>query len=376
MKFNQIFGLAAVGVIAASTLNAHADDYRHKGFNLNPQVGSMWFDSKRNVDDEIFYGLGFGYQFDSPWALEANYLTGETNTNGPFDIDVDFEEIRLDALYHWKPAASKSQPYWAFGAGQGYFDTTSSEDTETRVNVGLGLKYFVSDAVALRTDGRVVYGVDDDTIDYMLTLGLFVQFGKSSKPAAAAVVAAPKDSDGDGVVDGSDRCPNTPPNTRVDVNGCIPDTDGDGVADNVDQCPNSERGAKVDNVGCYVMLSETQSIQMNIQFANNSDVLEPTYRSEVAKVADFMRQYPQTQVVVEGHTDDRGAADYNQDLSERRARSVANSLVSDFNIASGRVSFVGKGELEPIADNNSAEGRAANRRVVGVVSATVEIRAN
>ena len=88
-----------------------------------------------------------------------------------------------------------------------------------------------------------------------------------------------------------------------------------------------------------------------------------------------MREYPQTSVVIEGHTDDRGQASYNQQLSEKRARNVAATLVNRFGVATDRVTSVGYGEARPTASNASAEGRAANRRVVAVISATVQKRA-
>ena len=99
------------------------------------------------------------------------------------------------------------------------------------------------------------------------------------------------------------------------------------------------------------------------------------YISEIQAVANFMTAYPATAVVVEGHTDSRGAADYNQSLSEQRAEAVAGVLVNNFSIASSRVSAIGYGEARPVADNETTEGRSDNRRVVAVISATVEKRA-
>jgi OOP family OmpA-OmpF porin len=339
-------------LILVLAYGASAQEFR-PGLTLNPQVGEYLFDSERNLEDDSFLGFGLGYQFDNPWALEINYLTGETQTEST-SIDVDYDQYRLDALYHLS-ADPGLQPYLAAGLGRMKFDSVFGDGDETQINVGGGAKYFLNDIVALRGDLRAFYGNDDSTVDFVATLGLFMHFGQARAPMAATAAPPPTQQ------------PTQPPTQPRD-------SDGDGVADNADQCPDSERGARVDQRGCYVLLTETRTIQMNIRFANDSDVVEQQYRSEIQKVADFMREYPQTNVVVEGHTDDRGAADYNQQLSDRRARAVANSLINDFSIPARRVSSVGKGEAEPIADNTSAEGRASNRRVVGVVSASVETR--
>ena len=150
---------------------------------------------------------------------------------------------------------------------------------------------------------------------------------------------------------------------------------GTGVPNSEDECPNTELGAKVDSVGCYIILEESRSIELKINFATNSSVIEADYLDEIQEVSDFMREYPQTSVVIEGHTDDRGQADYNQQLSEKRARNVAATLVNRFGVDAERVTSAGYGEARPAASNATAEGRAANRRVVAVISATVQKRA-
>ena len=85
-----------------------------------------------------------------------------------------------------------------------------------------------------------------------------------------------------------------------------------------------------------------------------------------------MAQFDGTSLTVEGHTDDRGRAAYNKSLSQKRADAVRTTLINEFNISADRVTAIGYGEENPIADNATAEGRAMNRRVVGVVKAQVE----
>ena len=85
-----------------------------------------------------------------------------------------------------------------------------------------------------------------------------------------------------------------------------------------------------------------------------------------------MKQYENTRVEVQGHTDSRGSAAYNESLSQRRAAAVAAVLVREHGVNPANVTARGYGEANPIASNDTEEGRAANRRVVGQVSAKVE----
>ena len=99
-----------------------------------------------------------------------------------------------------------------------------------------------------------------------------------------------------------------------------------------------------------------------ILFATDSAALNPNLRSDLFVLADSLNKYPQSIVTVTGHTDNTGSAGYNQDLSERRASSVAAVLRSG-GVSSSRLRVVGAGENRPIATNQTAAGRAQNRRV-------------
>ncbi len=177
-----------------------------------------------------------------------------------------------------------------------------------------------------------------------------------------AKAAGPKDTDGDGVYDHLDRCPGTPRGTAVDAQGCpLPakptgplDRDGDGIYDNDDLCPGTPRGAKVDNRGCWVL--------EGVEFATNKADIRPQYEAELEAVVDVLHQNPHVQVQVQGHTDSVGDAEYNRQLSEKRARSVMAYLI-DNGIARNRLTAIGLGEDRPIASNDSAAGRERNRRV-------------
>lgn len=99
-----------------------------------------------------------------------------------------------------------------------------------------------------------------------------------------------------------------------------------------------------------------------ILFATDSAALNPQLRSDLFVLADSLNKYPKSVVTVTGHTDNTGSAAYNQDLSERRASSVASVLRSG-GVSSSRIRVVGAGESRPIATNATAAGRQQNRRV-------------
>lgn len=179
-------------------------------------------------------------------------------------------------------------------------------------------------------------------------------------PAGTSVDAkgCARDSDGDGVADASDRCPGTPAGNRVDAMGCELDSDGDGIADSADRCPDTPGGATVDARGCAIGI-----VLRNVQFQLNSGELTGESRSVLDRVATSLKARADIESIqVVGHTDSTGAADYNQRLSEHRAKAVADYLVSQ-GVDGKTLSSQGMGENDPVADNATSEGRAKNRRV-------------
>ncbi|MDH3411591.1 MAG: OmpA family protein [Gammaproteobacteria bacterium] len=172
----------------------------------------------------------------------------------------------------------------------------------------------------------------------------------------------PLDSDGDGVIDSLDRCPGTPRGVAVDGRGCPRDSDGDGVADNRDQCPDTPRGEKVNDAGCHVVFRLE-----GVNFATNSAQLTSVAITRLEQAVELLSANRTMTVRVVGYTDSRGADSYNRQLSQRRAESVVNHLVSR-GISRNRMDPVGRGEDSPIASNETAQGRAQNRRVEFVLT--------
>lgn len=168
------------------------------------------------------------------------------------------------------------------------------------------------------------------------------------------------DTDGDGVVDSKDRCPEVV--GLPQLNGC-PDTDGDGVADIDDRCPLVAGPAS--NKGCPEVKEEVkvklQQIANSVKFETGKSVLKKESNKLLDEVVKILNEYPEYKVRVEGHTDSTGSDEVNDRLSTERAKVCADYLVSK-GIDQDRVTSVGFGSKNPIADNKTAEGRAKNRR--------------
>jgi OOP family OmpA-OmpF porin len=113
-------------------------------------------------------------------------------------------------------------------------------------------------------------------------------------------------------------------------------------------------------------------ITLNVQFDFDQSVVKTEYSDEIQEVADFLREHPDTVAALEGHTDSMGTDEYNQSLSQRRVDAVRQALIDQFGIAANRVRAQGFGEARPVASNDTADGRAQNRRVESVITTTFE----
>lgn len=147
----------------------------------------------------------------------------------------------------------------------------------------------------------------------------------------------------------------------------LEDTDKDGVINARDLCENTPSGAEVDNDGCSEIFLESFHINFNVHFDTNDYELDSQYRSNLNDLAQFLHDYPETILIIEGHTDNKGSSTHNLTLSEKRAKSIAAELITSFNIHPNRIKAFGYGQEQPLGSNETEDGRKANRRVVGEV---------
>ncbi len=174
----------------------------------------------------------------------------------------------------------------------------------------------------------------------------------------------PTDSDGDGVYDINDKCPKF--KGLAINNGCPPDSDGDGFHDLLDRCP--KNAGKGTNDGCPTIKIEEEDKKVleeaiqSVEFETASAKLKRTSRSTLYRIAKILNKYPDYKLKITGHTDNQGDNDSNLLLSENRAKSCMEYLISQ-GINEDRISYKGSGSKQPIDSNETEEGKAKNRRV-------------
>lgn len=149
------------------------------------------------------------------------------------------------------------------------------------------------------------------------------------------------------------KAPEAPKVVQPVTAAMVVDSDGDGVADNKDQCPGTPRGARVNAVGCWVLDM--------VHFDFDKTDIKPKYLPLLQEAANVLQENPSLRVEIQGHTDSMGNPQYNQLLSQKRAKAIQDYLVEK-GIPQERLSAKGYGEAKPIAPNQNAAGRAQNRR--------------
>ncbi len=128
-------------------------------------------------------------------------------------------------------------------------------------------------------------------------------------------------------------------------------------------------GAKIERVGEGIKVTFESGILFDVGKAD----LRPVAQQNLTKLADILIKYEDTNILIEGHTDSDGSEEFNQTLSERRARSVS-AFLAQHNVSSPRMTPIGYGELQPIADNTTPEGKQANRRVEVAIMANEKLK--
>lgn len=286
------------------------------------------------IEDGKGLGLELGYFYDSRWGGRIEWANLDFD-NAMGGSDVDGDRYGIDALYR---LSDEGPVYGIFGlkhleAGKGH----------TAANLGLGFDAMVSEKVSLFGEGTVYSGLSESFTDVGAKLGLRYHFAES-KPMMEEPAPEPEP---------------------------IPvDSDNDGVMDDEDLCLDSDSKYAVDANGCVVLETYDVTIDLKIPFANDSTEVEAQYRSEIKRVADFLDVHPEGAIEIAGHTSTRGSAEYNLDLSSRRAEAVANILVSYFGIPAERVTYKGYGETQLLDGSGTAESARVNRRIEAVFTAT------
>ena len=391
------FKLAAISLAVLST-TAFAQDSSEPEYKQWFGLSGMFYntDPGRPLTEGVYddgQGISFeyGFRFTQSWAARIEYTDLEldyTSAISTGSTSEDGEMVGIDALYFMP-----DDMYYLFGG----IKRQSVGESTTLANVGIGKHWDLSDTVKVITEIATYHDFGEDYNDYSVKVGVSIPFGKSTPaapqgsdndgvvdsrdqcpmtPAGVRVDATgcSVDNDNDGVLNSVDQCPNTPAGTKVDAKGCaIKDADNDGVVDAMDECPDTAAGVKVDAKGCTVFDEETVEITLRVLFDNESAVVKMPKDPEISEFAEFMKQYPSTTAVIEGHTSAPGSEAYNMDLSERRAANFKDVMVDMYGIDSDRLETIGYGESRLLDTASNAEAHRVNRRISVTVKDTVKV---
>lgn len=324
------------------------DDRRYLGF-----LGSYIEADTDARADLLQYEDGYGVHLllgsqksakvNTEFSLSYNVLEGDRN--GVENAHDWQAQLGYDWLYFFD--RDGWQPFGILGGSLTHEEREPDDHAHVSLNAGLGLlKVLNEHGTAFRTEVRYVYHFDDEGIcasgggcsmanndnpgDVRLAIGF-------QTPLTAKPVELP---------------PPPPPPPPAD-------SDGDGVVDGVDECPNTQKGLKVDKVGCAV--KQTFELE-GVNFEFDKAKLMVNAKTILDEAAETLKGQPSMQVEIAGHTDGMGPEQYNQELSERRANTVRDYLI-DKGANGDNLTAQGYGESEPVATNDTPEGREENRRV-------------
>ena len=291
--------LAAAILAVAFMASAVAED--DSGWYLGGTAAYGYhFENDRDLDDDVLWGGQIGYRFNSKWWLEFSGLVGEADFDNS-SASADVEYYQLNALRHFGDASNKVRPYILGGIGHSEIDDNPAN------------------------------GQDDDGFTFNFGAGI------SAFPTQALEI-------------------------RLGLLGMV-----DEEGDNYDRMITAGLNYHFGRCDCEPAPEPapallTKTVTLGVQFDTDKSNVKPQYDAEIKEIADVLVAYPDLNIELGGHTDSRGSDSYNQGLSERRVNAVKGRLV-DFGANGSNISAVGYGESQPVASNDTPEGRYANRRV-------------
>ena len=342
MKKSLVSLAIAVSCLGATVALADAGQ-----FYIAPGLQKMNYDAEVGLDNDLGYVIGIGYDFTSRLSAEFSVMDLNPETKAKRELDQDLWKV--DVLYGLDFNLGRFKPFVVSGLGNSNIDG----ENDSIWDIGAGLRLPLNERWTWRTSIRNYYalGRDFEDQDFGIDTTLVYRFGGSRKSMASS---------------------NEPPREGVQEVVEVADADRDGVPDANDLCSDTPRSYAVDKDGCPIAIEEVARVELLVNFDFDRSEVKEQYLPEIERVARFMEQYPDRVVELEGHTDSRGTDAYNLGLSQRRAEAVMAELVGRFGISPSRVSAKGFGESQPIESNDSAQGRAENRRVITVVIKTLQ----
>jgi outer membrane protein OmpA-like peptidoglycan-associated protein/outer membrane protein W len=292
--------------------------------HLPPTLSVVWRPMDYQATLQPYVGVGMNYTFFFNEQLRKGFLSAnDLPRSSELSLDNSFGVAGLVGLDVF-PTDKKD---WFLNANVRWIDISSDA----------ALKVPTSTVPGSRSWTKVELG-DVDISPWVYTVNVGKRFGAPKPEPVAAPLPPPPP-------------PPPPPPAK-----CA-DSDNDGVCDEADKCPNTPAGTTVDKYGCPC------AQELKVLFDFDSAELRPESITELERVVKFMNDVPIATVQIDGHTDSIGTEEYNMKLSDRRAKAVFDYL-SSRGVDPARMASKGFGESQPIAPNDTAEGRQLNRRVM------------
>ena len=408
------------GLLLKLGLNLVDSSGKYNPFEFLSSFDEMAFSENFNIELEYRFSNSLSLSVawsNNKWKANKGRIDGAI-----IPSDVKYSAIDLDLKYYynqsfggWFDRNDWLELYLHGGVGR----VSQADQSGMTLNVGPGVNIWFSDQFGLNLNGTGKWTLNKEEYNsnhFQYSTSLMYRFASRDKdddndgvrnkmddcPNVSGVAqnnGCPEeaDSDGDGVVDAMDKCPeaygtdNGCPEVLMEAdtdgdsvldsadkcpkikglptnNGCpLPDSDNDGIVDVADKCPNVP-GVESNN-GCPYEEIEIGTTDTNLNIVSkvilfnsgNSNFREESY-PVLIKVVEMMKQHPEAQFKIEGHTDSSGRYDSNKRLSQTRANAVRNYLISS-GIPSENLIAEGFGETRPVVSNLTGEGRRLNRRV-------------
>ena len=358
MKGSMRISTLAAGVMLATNAMAADDNAEPTRQYLAPMMHYLILDEDRDLSrNGLGGGLIYGRQLSDHvwWETEGAGYGLDSGVEGATDF---YQYTVSTGLAYAFGDREGLTPFVLAQIGGIYNDVVPDDDDtfDLHANVGAGVVTgpIFDNGLKLRFEGRYMYDDFDGVSgtasedeggfnDFRVSLGLEIPLGVTRTVEVEKIVYQTREVE-----------------KVVEKVVSEADSDDDGISDSRDMCPNTLAGGKVDGQGC---LLKNQTISFNnIGFELNSAKITASSRPTLDKLAESLKAQTDFNVEIGGHTDSSGSAEYNETLSDKRANSVREYLIEQ-GVAEERLTSRGYGEVDPVASNETASGRAMNRRV-------------
>jgi outer membrane protein OmpA-like peptidoglycan-associated protein len=345
------------------------DSDRDEDFNKCFYIGAGWLPATHvkpegiasgwstSDDSDAGYNIFAGWHFKPRWFVELGYAdlgeAGLSNVNPSISgiENISYKIPSLHAGYYFLKPESQFNVYGKVGIATIQNEATTSlvpfdKQNSIGVSGGVGVQWRSQSSGLFARLAADFY--DKDARSIAIMLGYYFGSTEKSSKKSAQYSAEPEVT----------PVPALAPVAVPVVASYDFDLDADGVIDGSDQCPGTRESIAVDEAGCSIF----QVALQGVSFENNSAELKPGSEQVLDQAAQVIIASPGVRVEVQAHTDSVGSKKYNQNLSEKRASSVREYLISK-GVSATQLESKGYGETDPVLSNETEDGRARNRRV-------------